>query len=97
MNGKKIINPKAKSGFSNKKNIRDRWRVKNMSMTLELEEALKILEVHIEVLKQNLLFLMAECKPERKMSQRIITIKRELDKAVQERMKLNKILVSSIQ
>jgi hypothetical protein len=28
MNGKKIINPKAKSGFSNKNNIRDRWRVK---------------------------------------------------------------------
>ena len=56
-------------------------------MTLEYEEAVKVLEEHIEILKQNLLFLMAECKPERKMTQ-IVTIKRELDKAVQERMKL---------
>jgi hypothetical protein len=59
-------------------------------MTLEFEEAVKVLEEHIEILKQNLLFLMAECKPERKMTQ-IVTIKRELDKAVQERMKLSQI------
>ena len=60
------------------------------NVTLEFEEAVKVLEEHIEVLKQNLLFLMAECKPERKMTQ-IVTIKRELDKAVQERMKLRQI------
>jgi hypothetical protein len=59
-------------------------------MTLEFEEAVKVLEEYIEILKQNLLFLMAECKPERKMAQ-IVTIKRELDKAVQERMKLSQI------
>ena len=58
-------------------------------MTLEFEEAVKVLEEHIEILKQNLLFLMAERKPESlMMTQKIITIKSELDKAVQERMKL---------
>ena len=61
-------------------------------MTLEFEEALKALDEHIAILKQNLLFLMAERKPESiMMSQKIITIKRELDKAVQERMKLSQI------
>jgi hypothetical protein len=59
-------------------------------MTLEFGEAVKVLEEHIEILKQNLLFLMAERKPESMMTQ-IITIKRELDKAVQERMKLSQI------
>jgi hypothetical protein len=58
-------------------------------MTLEFEQAVKVLDEHIEVLKQNLLFLAAERKPE-SMTQ-IITIKRELDKAVQERMKLSQI------
>ena len=33
-------------------------------MTLEFEEAVKALDEHIEILKQNLLFLMAERKPE---------------------------------
>ena len=59
-------------------------------MTLEFGEAVKALEEHIEILKQNLLFLMAERKAESMMTQ-IVTIKRELDKAVQERMKLNQI------
>jgi hypothetical protein len=59
-----------------------------MNMTLEFEEAVKVLEEHIEILKHNLLFLMAERKPESIMTQKIITIKSELDKAVQERMKL---------
>jgi hypothetical protein len=59
-------------------------------MTLELEEALKALDEEIAILKQNLLFLMAERKPESMMTQ-IVAIKRELDKAVQERMKLNQI------
>lgn len=67
-----------------------------MNMTLEFEEAVKVLEEHIEILKQNLLFLMAESKPESlMMTQKIITIKSELDKAVQERMKLSQILLSS--
>ncbi len=59
-------------------------------MTLEFGEAVKALEEHIEILKQNLLFLMAERKAESMMTQ-IVTIKRELDKAIQERMKLNQI------
>jgi hypothetical protein len=62
-----------------------------MNMTLEFEEAVKVLEEHIEILKHNLLFLMAERKPESIMTQKIITIKSELDKAVQERMKLSQI------
>jgi S-adenosylmethionine:tRNA-ribosyltransferase-isomerase (queuine synthetase) len=63
-----------------------------MNMTLEFEEAVKVLEEHIEILKHNLLFLMAERKPESLvMAQKIITMKRELDKAVQERMKLSQI------
>ncbi len=58
-------------------------------MALEFAEAIKALEDHIEFLKQNLLFMMAERKPEN-MAQ-IIRAKRELDKAVQEKMKLSQI------
>ena len=58
-------------------------------MTLEFGEAVKALEEHIEILKQNLLFLMAEHKPEN--IPQIITVKRELDKAVQEKMKLSQV------
>jgi hypothetical protein len=65
-------------------------------MTWEFEEALKALEDHIEILKQNLLFLTAECKAESTKMTQIVTIKRELDKAVQEKMKLNQILLSSL-
>ena len=65
-------------------------------MTLEFEQAVKVLDEHIEILKLELLFLMAQRKPESTMmTQKIITIKRELDKAVQERMKLSQILLSS--
>ena len=61
-------------------------------MTLEFEQAVKVLDEHIEILKLELLFLMAQRKPESTMmTQKIITIKRELDKAVQERMKLSQI------
>jgi hypothetical protein len=63
-------------------------------MTLEFEEAVNVLDEHIEILKQDLLFLMAERKAEdkmRMMTQEIITIKTELDRAVQERMKLSQI------
>jgi hypothetical protein len=63
-----------------------------MNVTLEFGETVRALEEHIEILKQNLLFLMAEHKPESmRMTQKIITIKTELDKAVQERMKLSQI------
>jgi hypothetical protein len=59
-------------------------------MTLEFEEAaIKVLEEHIEILKQNLLFLMAEHKPEN--IPQIITVKRELDKSVQIKMKLSQV------
>jgi hypothetical protein len=61
-------------------------------MTLEFEQAVKALDEHIEILNQNLLFAMAERKPE-SMAQ-IITVKRELDKAVEERMKLSRIFCS---
>ena len=59
-------------------------------MTLEFKEAVKALDEQIAILKQNLLFFMAERKPESMMTQ-IVEIKRELDKAVQERMKLSQI------
>jgi hypothetical protein len=42
-------------------------------MTLEFGEAVKVIDEHIEILKQNLLFLMAERKPESTITQ-IITI-----------------------
>ena len=61
-------------------------------MTLEFEQAVKALDEHIEILNQNLLFAMAERKPE-SMAQ-IITVKRELDKAVEERMKSSRIFCS---
>jgi hypothetical protein len=60
-------------------------------MTLEFGETVSVLDEHIEILKQDLLFLMAERKPEGMKIQEIITIKRELDRAVQERMKLSQI------
>ncbi len=65
-------------------------------MTLGFVEAVRALEEHIEILKLNLFFLMAKRKPESTiLTQKIITIKRELDQAVQERMKLSQILLSS--
>ena len=61
-------------------------------MTLEFEQAVKALEEYIEILKQNLLFLMEERKPESRTQ--VIAVKRELDKAVEERMKLSRIFCS---
>jgi hypothetical protein len=57
-------------------------------MSLESEEKVKLLDEHIAILKQDLLFLMAERKrnPESATTHNIITIKRELDKAVQQKM-----------
>jgi hypothetical protein len=62
-------------------------------MALEFEVAVKALDEYIEILKQELLFAMAERKHESttRMSQEIIIIRRELDKAIQERMKLSRI------
>ncbi len=58
-------------------------------MALEFAEAIKALEDRIEFLKQNLLFLTAERNPENVAQ--IIRVKRELDRAVQEKMKLSQI------
>ena len=58
-------------------------------MALGFEQAVKLLEKHIEILKQNLRFFVANYKAE--YTSQIITIKRELDKAVQVRMKLSEI------
>ena len=57
-------------------------------MSLESEEKIKLLDEHIAILKQDLLFLMAERKrnPGSATTHNIITIKRELDKAVQQKM-----------
>jgi hypothetical protein len=62
-------------------------------MSLEFGETIKVIEEHIEILKQNLLFLVAERKPESTVTQ-IITIKKEMDKAIQERMRLSQIYYS---
>jgi hypothetical protein len=57
-------------------------------MVLEFSVAVKALDEYVAILKQEFLFPMAKHKPDKRiMSQEIITIKRELDKAVQERMK----------
>ena len=58
-------------------------------MALGFEQAVKLLQEHIEILKQNLRFFVANYRVE--YTSKIITIKRELDKAVQVRMKLNEI------
>jgi len=59
-------------------------------MELEFECAVKALDDHIEVLTQDLLFAIAEERRHERITQ-IISIKRESDKAVEERMKLVKI------
>ncbi len=65
------------------------------NMTLEFGVAVKAQEEYIEILKQELLFAMAAAEEYKHEStigiQEIISIKRELDKAVHERMKLNRI------
>ena len=67
-------------------------------MALEAGEKAKLLEEYIEILKQDLLFLMAECKrkPENTMTHKIITIKQELNRVVQEKMRLSQICHSNI-
>jgi hypothetical protein len=67
-------------------------------MALESRKKIKVLEEYIEILKQDLIFSMAERKrkPENTMTHDIITIKQELDKAVQEKMGLSQIYYSNI-
>jgi hypothetical protein len=67
-------------------------------MALESEEKIKVLDEYIGILKQDLIFSMAERKrkPENTIAQDIITIKQELDKAVQEKMGLSQIHYSNI-
>jgi hypothetical protein len=67
-------------------------------MALESGRKIKELDEYMEILKQDLLFLMAELKlkPENTNTHKIITIKRELDKAVQEKMRLNQIYYGNI-
>jgi hypothetical protein len=67
-------------------------------MALESEEKIKVLDEHIAILKQDLIFSMADRKrkSENTMTHDIITIKQELDKAVQEKMGLSQIYYSNI-
>ena len=67
-------------------------------MALESEEKIKVLDEYIGILKQDLLFSMAERKrkPENTMTHDIITTKQELDKAVQEKMELSQIHYGNI-
>jgi hypothetical protein len=67
-------------------------------MTLEAGKNIKLLEEYIDSLKQDLLFLMAERKrkPENTVTPKIITIKQELDRLVQEKMRLSQICHSNI-
>jgi len=65
---------------------------------LEFAVAVKALDEHIETLKHDLLFSMSErkLKPENASTHKIITIKRELDKAAQEKMRLNQLKYGNI-
>jgi hypothetical protein len=67
-------------------------------MTIESGVKIKVLDEYVEILKQDLLFSMAERKrkPENTMTHKIITIKQELDKAVQEKMRLSRIYYGNI-
>jgi methyl coenzyme M reductase subunit C-like uncharacterized protein (methanogenesis marker protein 7) len=59
-------------------------------MSLEFEEAIKALDEYIEILKQDLLSLSRDQDQDNNVTL-IITVKRKLDRAVQERMKLSQI------
>ena len=67
-------------------------------MALEAGENIKLLEEYIDSLRQDLLFLMAERKrkPENTVTPKIITVKQELDRVVQEKMRLSQICHSNI-
>lgn len=67
-------------------------------MALEFVKRMKELEEYTKVLKHELLFSMAEhnLEPENSDTQKIITIKQELDKVAQEKMRLSQIYYSNI-
>jgi hypothetical protein len=67
-------------------------------MPLELDEKVKLLDEYIEMLKQDLLFLMAERKrkSENTLNHNIITTKQELDRVIKEKMRLSQICHSRI-
>jgi hypothetical protein len=67
-------------------------------MALESGEKIKLLDEYIEILKHDLLFLMAErkLKFDNTMTAQIITIKEELDRVVQEKMRLSQISHNNI-
>jgi D-hexose-6-phosphate mutarotase len=67
-------------------------------MALESDKKIKLLDEYIEMLKQDLLFLMAERKrkSENTMNHKIITIKQELDRVIEEKMRLSQICHSNI-
>jgi D-hexose-6-phosphate mutarotase len=67
-------------------------------MALESDKKIKLLGEYIEMLKQDLLFLMAERKrkSENTMNHKIITIKQELDRVIEEKMRLSQICHSNI-
>ncbi len=67
-------------------------------MALESKEKIKLLDEYIEILKQDLLFLMAERKrkSENNLNHKIITTKQELDRVIKEKMRLTQICHSNI-
>ena len=67
-------------------------------MALESDEKIKLLDEYIEILKQDLLFLMAEYKrkSQNTLNHKIIATKQELDRVIKEKMRLSQICHSSI-
>ena len=67
-------------------------------MALESDEKVKLLDEYIEILKQDLLFLMAEYKrkSQNTLNHKIITTKQELDRVIKEKMRLSQICHSNI-
>ena len=67
-------------------------------MALESDKKIKLLDEYIEVLKHDLLFLMAERKrkSQNTLNHKIITTKQELDRVIKEKMRLTQICHSSI-
>jgi hypothetical protein len=67
-------------------------------MGLGPEEKIKLMDKYIEILKQDLLSLMTERKPESEnmVSHKIVTIKQELDRVVQEKMRQRQVCHSNV-
>jgi D-hexose-6-phosphate mutarotase len=67
-------------------------------MALESGKKIKLLDEYIGMLKQDLLFLMAERKRkhENTMTHKIITTKQELDRVIQEKMRQSQICHSNV-